>query len=258
MAVAEEKDDGRDPREVAGLCKAIPKRNLGELLHRRRGMVAEFADAMGVSRETVSRWISGTRRMDDSQVAKASWLLGVHPLYLLDMREDAGLSCPCEEWPGDDFTKERKSMWNAIRMLGELTNDEEGIARYIHGVPKYRGILICDFRQSMGMIIEPVGDEAEFAEDTDEHRYEHMRRSLLGFHGDYRSPWAIVRCMLEITTDTIGFVYTNTVIDGVAQLFDTAAYTAERDRLYLTKGAQGMYSDDAYTMRAARARLTSD
>lgn len=67
------------------LLKAIPKRNLGKLLKRRRIKVTEFAKALGLKSDTsVHGWIKGTRNMSNEHLVSAALLLDVSPLYLMD------------------------------------------------------------------------------------------------------------------------------------------------------------------------------
>ena len=260
VAVAEEKDDGCDPREVAGLCKAIPKRNLGELLHEQRGMVAEFADAMGVSRETVSRWVSGTRRMDDSQVAKASWLLGVHPLYLLDMRDEADPSISYIVYEDEGLFVPRKSMAKAVGLLSIPASgqyDEES----------HRWVTLCGFMGGRtydeGMCVDPdlsFESESKYvpmsAEEADDLREEAIH-SLVAIDGDYRNPSGIMFAMLGIILSTAGGSECVFAFDELAKMFGSLAYTNESN-LILEDNARGFKSGYDNAMQNARARLVGN
>ena len=244
MAGKQDKEDPRDPREVAGLCKAIPKRNLGELLHGRRGMVEEFSKAMGVRRETVSRWVNGMRRMDDSQIAKASWLLGVHPLYLLDMREEKDPTIGFIPYEDEGLLVPRKSMIEAVGCLSipsigkydEQSQRWETLYGFTGGLTELESMCVdpdIGFEKSTEHV--PMGtDEAESLRKE-------VIRSLVAIDGDYRNPSGVMFAMLEIlisTADSSSCVF---VFDDLAKLFVEVAYSNE---------------DDA--MCAARAQLTSD
>lgn len=84
-----------DPRESAGIMNAIPKRNL-ERIQRDYGSQSAFAEELSrcaettINRQTVNGWIRGKERMSNRSVILVSHVLGVSPLYILDLcsRED--------------------------------------------------------------------------------------------------------------------------------------------------------------------------
>lgn len=87
--------DTFDPREVAGLISAVPKRNLERVQHN-YGSQGSFAQELSrcagetINRQTVNEWIRGKVRMSNKSVILVSHVLGVSPLYILDLcqRED--------------------------------------------------------------------------------------------------------------------------------------------------------------------------
>lgn len=93
--MAKEPDESKDPRENVGLMKAIPKVNLGKEQEAfGRGKKAAFAEALGFSRQTVSRWISGKERMSNESVVKVAHTMGVSPLYILDLCDEHQIEAP--------------------------------------------------------------------------------------------------------------------------------------------------------------------
>lgn len=80
------RNEALDPRESAGLLKAVPKLNLA---HEQAsyGSKDSFAEHIGVSRQTVNQWISGTGRMGNDSVIRVAERLNVSPLYVLGLCE---------------------------------------------------------------------------------------------------------------------------------------------------------------------------
>lgn len=82
-----------DPREIAGLLRAVPKRNLGKLIDShgitRQGLSVD----LGKDKSIAGKWVNGTRRMSNAELLQAASKLHVSPLYLLDLTTD--------EWPDD-------------------------------------------------------------------------------------------------------------------------------------------------------------
>ena len=85
-----------DPRESAGIMIAIPKRNLGRFQRENSKSQSSFAEELSrcaeatISRQMVNGWIRGKERMSNKSVILVSHVLGVSPLYILDLcsRED--------------------------------------------------------------------------------------------------------------------------------------------------------------------------
>ncbi|MDO4404988.1 MAG: hypothetical protein Q4C09_08125 [Atopobiaceae bacterium] len=78
-----------DPREAAGIVKAIPKSNL-EALQTAYGTQGEFARMLSeggrsISRTTVNGWIKGAVRMGNDSVIHVAHMLQVSPLCILDL-----------------------------------------------------------------------------------------------------------------------------------------------------------------------------
>ncbi|MCH3967358.1 MAG: hypothetical protein LKG13_01145 [Atopobiaceae bacterium] len=243
MAGKQDDEASRDPREVAGLCKAIPKHNLGKLLHRRRGMVAEFADAMGVNSKYPSKWVSGDKRMTNEQVAKASWLLGVHPLYLLDMREEEDPAICYIPYEDEGLLVPRESMIEAVGFLSipAIGKYDERSQRWETLYGFTGGPTECE-----SMCVNPdIGFErsTEYVpmstEEAESLRKEAIR-SLVAIDGDFRNPSGVMFAMLEILLSTAGGSNCVFVFDDLEKLFVESAYS----------------NDDA--MCTARARLASD
>lgn len=258
--MAEEKDDGRDPREVAGLCKAIPKRNLGALLHERRGMVTEFADAMGVSHETVSRWIKGTRRMDDSQIAKASWLLVVHPLYLLDMAYEADQSIVYFEYEDESLSRPRESMAEAVGSLSIPVNGryDAHLHRWetlvgFEGGPAETEQMLVYAHSYFESESEYVPMSAEEAEDT---RKEAIG-SLVAIDGDFRNLSGVMFAMLAIILSTADDGYCAAAFSDLLKMFESSAYTKETNHPTIEDVTHEYRLGDGNAMHDARARLAS-
>jgi hypothetical protein len=288
VAVAGKQDDetSRDPREIAGLCKAIPKHNLGDLLHRRRGMVAEFADAMGVNSKYPSKWVSGDKRMTNEQVAKASWLLGVHPLYLLDMTGDQRIYASLNKNKTDmrkksvvNLSSARRSMEEAIRIKDDANEQlHDSLREYV-----YLGDDICtDYTEMMtnsieitesnhlmavsgfannrgGMMVAPLYVDIEANKPG---RFEKsLCDSLITLHGDYRRPDDLLHAILDYALANAADAALTHALDVLASLCgdgntddDGTANTAWADSDDHSHGR----APEAEEMLKARARLASD
>lgn len=81
--MARDPKESRDPREIAGLCKAIPKDNLGKLVIERYGSYRAFESVVGYSQ--VGEIVKGNRRIANAKLLRAANVLQVSPLYLLDL-----------------------------------------------------------------------------------------------------------------------------------------------------------------------------
>lgn len=82
-----------DPREAAGILRAIPKRNLGKLIASRGFTKRGLSVHLGKDKSTVGKWVHGTLRMSNADLLLTATELHVSPLYLLDLTT--------EEWPSD-------------------------------------------------------------------------------------------------------------------------------------------------------------
>lgn len=82
-----------DPREIAGLLTAVPKRNLGELIDSRGITRQGLSLDLGKDKSIVGKWVNGTRRMSNADLLLTAMVLNVSPLYLLDLTTN--------EWPDD-------------------------------------------------------------------------------------------------------------------------------------------------------------
>ena len=225
-------------------------------------MVAEFADAMGVRRETVSRWIKGTRRMDDSQIAKASWILVVHPLYLLDMayEVEADESIDYFKYMDKGLFGPHESMAEAVGSLSIPVNGRYDVHSHrwetligFEGGPAEDEDMLVDAYTHFESESEYVPMSAEEADDT---RKEAIR-SLVAIDGDFRNPSGVMFAMLAIILSTADGDYCVFALSDLMKMFESVAYTKETNHPTLEDVAREYGSGDGNVMQDARARLAS-
>lgn len=209
----------KDPRETAGLIKCVPKIHLGEVLTARGIAQADFERAMGVGRKSTSHWVNGGRRMSDAAVVRASWLLGVHPLYLLDMTDDPQIYDGSESpYTYTTVARARRSMAEAMAML----RDPIRLMQLIPDLSGTRNCLFVCHATTFGQvdkIVETgnyVHDDKELQGDGSMPSAEEERKAetevlatldkdawigklisnLIAMPGDYRDPVALAHAML--------------------------------------------------------------
>ena len=79
------RNNERDPREDAGIIRAVRKANLETEMRRYDGTHGEFAQMIGVGRQTLDGWVRGTKRMSNESVIEVAHILKVSPLYVLGL-----------------------------------------------------------------------------------------------------------------------------------------------------------------------------
>lgn len=185
-----------DPREVAGILKAVPKRNLGELLEVRGITKQGLSRALGKDNGIVGKWVNGTRRMSNADLLQTASMLDVSPLYLLDLS--------AYEWP---------NISDLLNLSGEGPNDTR-IAmhfdlKWLHAPDEAMPNLIVEdvsFPSSGdGLVRVPVfrALTVEFPILSDGHTMsmeeirQRLRMELSAIKGDYRDIGALSFAMLD-------------------------------------------------------------
>lgn len=204
-----------DPREIAGIINAVPKRNLEELLDS-RGLTKEgFSVSIGKDKRIANKWIRGKRRMSNNELLLVSSALDVSPLYLLDLT--------AWEWPniselldinGDGPSERRLSMGADI---GWLYAPDEAVYNAIYKTVD--GNL--RFRASGTDIDFPVCSDGN-AMSAEEIK-QRIRCELAAIEGDYRDLGKLSLDTLNSFLDPHNHLQPDNAVDLMAQIITSAA-----------------------------------
>ena len=134
-----------------------PKRNLKEAVTSRYPYTQrDLADLLGVNEGEVSKWIHGKAYMPDKRVIETSVIMGVNPLFLLDIESS---STPTPPMDFDSYADKRQSTllhsrsevdkrWKQIQQMDDMPSKDEELARLDEEYPgDYRDMVA--FTQTM-------------------------------------------------------------------------------------------------------------
>jgi plasmid maintenance system antidote protein VapI len=278
--------EAKDPRETAGLIKCVPKIHLGEVLTARGITQTDFERAMGVGRKSTSHWVNGGRRMSDAAVVRASWLLEVHPLYLLDMTDDPQIYGGSEsQFASVRPMQMRRSMVRAVTMLndpiqlmGTEVNYEDGFVFVYHLAGfEQKGRLVVPgehipsdkelwFNEMTVSDITEADAMAEVFASIENTLISQTRKSLVIMPGDYRDPATLTHALFDYAlketrddqVDRMLKTLTGICIGRGASRGETDRYDgAANSALKRPDDGRSGLTDTAKSMLEFRARFTA-
>ena len=197
--------DPRDGREFG----YRPKHNLKTELERSGITQEAFAAMMGVSRNTLSEWLSGKEYMANRYIIHAAALLGVEPAYLLDLQPMARVTDD-EQRTGGRYYKEQRAaikkvrkqlMDGATEFCGWSVTEDEGEYGELVEHEYYQELeLVVDRKTNVIQLEEAAGPPSD-PRDPDEIRAA-LLKELNELRGDYRDMVELSRCASEYLTET--------------------------------------------------------
>lgn len=205
-------DTSRDPRtwlsgkpgSTQPLMAGIPKNNLSYLLAARgipRGYLGAKAGLKGSYESIenrVAEWIQGRRNLPNRRVIQIAHLLGVSPLYVLDLSSRNDELAENVTMPRNanvtGVTEFREALQSDLELL------EDGQERVIRSMRFDRlaaddNRYIVGFNGCVSMVIEQVSD------DIKHEALEAVRCELMGIVGDYRDLSKLAKDAIDYHTE---------------------------------------------------------